>query len=96
MTTQNYCMINEATGICENLCLWDGNLDTWTPPAGYVMLLQATTPAKMWAYSADSYSLVAQDGAGQIGFTWDGTHLITNDPMPTELVQPTTTGSQTL
>jgi len=96
MTTQNYCIVNEATGICENVCLWDGDSNSWTPPSGYIAFIQATTPAKIWGYETGSYSLIAQDGVGQIGFVWDGAFLVTSDAMPTDIVQPMTTGSQTL
>ena len=84
MTTQNYCMVNESTNVVDNVCLWDGNPDTWQPPADYLMLVQATTPAKIWTWDAEQkvWSLTVQDGVGGIGFTWDGTYLTTGDPMP--------------
>jgi len=77
-------MINESTNVCDNVCVWDGNPQTWTPPAGYLMLAQATTPAKIWQWNsvAKSWELVSVDGAGGIGFTWDGTYLTTDQPMP--------------
>lgn len=104
MTTQNYCMVNEATNVCDNVTLWDGNPDTWQPPAGYLMLVQATTPAKTWVWDdvAKVWALEVS-GEGQIGFTWDGTYLTTNEPMPADPAnppvpnqQPTTTGAQVL
>ena len=96
--TQNYCMVNETTNICDNITLWDGNPDTWTPPPGYLMLVQATTPAKVWVWDAtgEVWTIEAQEGQGQIGFTWDGTYLTTNDPMPAPPPQPTVDGAQTL
>ena len=96
MTTQNYCMVNEATNICDNVVVWDGNPATWTPPAGYLMLVQAVTPAKTWGWDTQTMTWVLVDdiGDGQIGFTWDGTYLITNEPQPTK--PPTTDGAQTL
>jgi hypothetical protein len=95
MATQNYCMVNESSNICDNVVLWDGNTDTWTPPAGYLMLVQATTPAKTWVWDAQANAWVLQvSGEGQIGYTWDGTYLITNEPQPTE--PPTIEGAQTL
>lgn len=33
-----YAMVNEATGVVDNVCNWDGELATWTPPAGYTMV----------------------------------------------------------
>jgi hypothetical protein len=93
MSAQNYCMVNEATNVCDNVVLWDGNPNTWAPPAGYLMLVQATTPAKNWVWIDDSWVLEVS-GEGQIGYTWDGTYLITNEPQPTE--PPTIEGAQTL
>ncbi len=89
-------MVNKATNICDNLTVWDGNPDTWTPPAGYLMLVQATTPAKVWVWDkeAKAWALEVQVGQGQIGFTWDGTYLVTSDPEPAP--QPEVEGAQTL
>lgn len=98
MTTQNYCMVNKSTNICENVCVWDGNPDSWTPPAEYLMLVQATTPAKVWIWNADTktWDLTEQMGVGGIGFTWDGTYLTTNAPQPAPIADPNVTGAQTL
>jgi hypothetical protein len=102
MTSQNYCMVNETTNVCENVVMWDGNPETWTPPSGSLMLIQATTSSKVWGYDAGNnvWSLVAGVGGGQIGFTWDGLYLTTNEPEPAPTVaapnQPNITGAQTL
>ena len=99
---QNYCMVNETSNICENVVLWDGSTDTWTPPLGYLMLVQATTPAMNWEWDAqiNDYVLVEQMGQGQIGFTWNGSVLTTNEPKPAALIAspdgPTVSGAQTL
>lgn len=93
MSAQNYCMVNEVTNVCENVTLWDGNPATWTPPVGYLMLIQAITPAKNWVWNQNEWVLEIE-GEGQIGFTWDGTYLMTNEPQPTE--PPTIEGAQTL
>jgi hypothetical protein len=84
MTTQNYYMVNKDTNICDNVCLWDGNPETWTPPSTYLMLIQATTPTKIWGLNVDKTAFVLVDSIndGSIGWTWDGTYLITNDPQP--------------
>lgn len=84
MATQNYCMINQTTNVCDNVCVWDGNTNTWTPPAGYLLLVQATTPAKIWQLDSDTqtWGLVIIVGVGGVGFTWDGTYLNTNQPEP--------------
>jgi len=98
MTTQNYLMINESTNVVDNICLWDGNTNTWQPPTDTLMLIQATTPVLVWELNADKtdYVLGEQIGVGAIGFTWDGTVLTTNQPKPVIPVQPVTEGTQNL
>ena len=83
MSAQNYCMVNDTTNVCENVVLWDGNPNTWTPPAGYLLLVQATTPAKTWMWIDNAWVLEV-NGEGQIGYTWDGTYLVTNESQPTQ------------
>lgn len=97
--TQEYCLINVATSICDNTVMWDGNTSTWTPPAGYLILVQATTPAFVWQLNSDktAYVLTESNGAGQIGFTWNGAALITNEPQPEPpKPQPVVSGAQNL
>ena len=92
-------MVNTTTNVCDNVCVWDGNPDTWTPPSDQLMLVQATTPAKVWEWdgATETWVLGVEVGEGQIGFTWDGTYLITDQTQPTiALTQPTTVGAQTL
>lgn len=99
MTAQNYLMINEATNVVDNVCVWDGNPDTWQPPAGYLMLVQATTMALVWLWDSTikDFVLEQQMGQGQIGFTWNGVECITNEPKPAPpQPQPTTEGTQNL
>lgn len=98
MTTQNYLMIYEATNIVENVCLWDGNSDTWQPPAGYLMMPQATTMGVIWFWDKpiDDWVLTQEMGTGQIGFIWNGTECVTNEPKPPKPKQPEVTGAQTL
>jgi len=85
MAAENYCMVDKDSNICENICVWDGNPDTWTPPSNYLMLAKATTLTKTWVLNADSteYILVNSIGDGDTGWTWDGTYLTTNLPQPT-------------
>lgn len=101
MTIQNYLMINESTNVVDNISEWDGNPNTWQPPANTLMLVQATTPAMIWeAVIVDGkitdYVLAEQIGDADIGFTWNGTACVTNEPKPAIPVQPTTQGTQTL
>jgi hypothetical protein len=93
---QNYLIIE--SNVVTNVCVWNGDTSQWTPPQGSIALVQATTPAMIWQENADKtdYVLTEQVGAGSIGFTWDGTNCITNEPKPAIPTQPTTTGTQTI
>lgn len=94
---QQYLIIEN--NIVTNVCVWNGDTSIWTPPVGSIALVQTTTPAMIWQAvvvegKITDYVLVEQLGAGDIGFTWDGTDCITNQPKPVIPVQPTTTGTQ--
>jgi hypothetical protein len=99
---QNYLIIEN--NVVTNVALWDGDTSQWTPPQGSIALVQAITPAKVWELDTTlvppSYVLVEQIGQGQIGFTWDGTVLTTNEPQPIPPTpaqdQPTTNGTVTI
>ena len=82
MTNQNYLMIEE--NVVTNIVLWDGNTQTWQPPQDAIMLVDETTPTKIWELNAEKteYVLVDSIGDSNIGFTWDGTFCITNQPKP--------------
>jgi hypothetical protein len=97
MTTQNYLMVN-LENVVDNVCVWDGNTNTWQPPQGYTMLVQETTPAMVWELNVDKtdYVLTEQMGVAGIGFTWDGTVCTTNEPKPEVPQQPVSEGTQTL
>ena len=92
---QNYLIIEQ--NIVTNVVVWNGDTSTWTPPQGSIALVQATTPAMIWELNADKtgYVLTEQVGAGAIGFTWDGTNCVTNQPKPTVPTQPVATGMVT-
>lgn len=94
MQMQNYLMIQN--NVVTNVCVWDGNTDTWTPPFDTTMLVQETTPALVWKLVNDDFALTEVIGAGGIGFSWDGTKCVTNEPKPETPVQPTTAGTQDL
>ena len=93
---QNYLIIEQ--NIVTNIVVWDGDTTQWTPPQGSIALVQATTPAMIWEpvivdKKITDYVLTEVLGAGAIGFTWDGTNCITNEPKPAIPVQPSTTGT---
>jgi hypothetical protein len=96
MTIQTYLIIEN--NVVNNAVLWDGDVNTWQPPQGSIQLVQKTTPALVWKLNdliPPSYVLTEVIGAGDIGFTWDGTVLTTNEPQPTIKTQPTTVGTTT-
>ena len=95
MTIQAYLQIEN--NVVTNIVMWDGDVNTWQPPADATMLIQATTPAMVWVLGPDKQNYVLSEviGAGQIGFTWDGSVVITNEPQPKPIKQPISTGTQT-
>lgn len=89
METQSYLLINETTNIVENVLIWNGDTQIWSPPQGYIALPLATTPALIWIPVIDlttkkttDWELQENIGCGGVGFTWDGTNAITNQPKP--------------
>jgi hypothetical protein len=85
MTTQSYLIIE--SNVVTNNVVWDGNFETWQPPADSVQVVDATTFAKIWQpvlvdSKVTDWVLEEQLGAGDIGFTWNGSVLTTNQPKP--------------
>jgi hypothetical protein len=95
MTTQNYFVVED--NVVNNSVVWDGDVNTWQPPADATMLIQVTTPAMVWGWNGTAWVLIEEIGQGNIGFTWDGTVLTTNEPQPTKppKTEPVATGLQT-
>lgn len=99
---ENYLLIDESTNIVDNVVMWDGNTNTWQPPENHIWMPQATTPALIWFWDAaiKDYALEQQMGAASVGFTWNGTECVTNEPKPEPQQaaenQPETDGTQTL
>jgi len=95
MTVQNYLVVE--SNVVTNLVVWDGDTNTWQPPADATMLVQATTPAMIWKLSGEPpvYVLSEVIGSGDIGFTWNGTVLTTNQPQPPNPTPPISTGTKT-
>ena len=95
MTTQNYLVVEN--NVVTNVCVWDGDTNTWQPPTDATMLVQADTQALVWRLNADKtdYVLVEVLGVGGIVFTWNTTTqvLTTNQTKPEVPVQPVTTGT---
>jgi hypothetical protein len=96
MTTQNYLMIQE--NIVTNICVWDGDTNTWQPPQDATMLVLTTTPTKVWGLNAEQTEYILIDSVGDacIGFTYDGSVCTTNEPQPQVPEQPVASGLQTL
>lgn len=102
--TQNYLIIE--SNIVTNVVVWNGDTTQWTPPQGSIALIQANIPAKIWVLDGTAvppvYVLQEELGQGQIGFTWDGSVLTTNEPKPTLIVatpandQPSNSGTVTI
>jgi hypothetical protein len=85
MTTQTYLVVEN--NVVANSVVWDGDINTWTPPADATMLIQEFTEAIIWLpiivdHQVFDWQLVETLGAGSIGFTWDGSVLTTNQPKP--------------
>ena len=85
MTIQNYLIIEN--NVVTNVCLWDGDVNTWQPPTDATMLIQSTIPAMVWETVTEDkkvtdWILVEHIGMGDIGFTWNGTVCTTNQPKP--------------
>ena len=82
MTNQNY-LIVEANIVTNNV-VWDGNTQTWTPPTDSIQLIQNDIPTITWQWNevTKDFELSEKIGVGQIGFTWDGSVLTTNQPKP--------------
>lgn len=85
MTSQNYLEIQN--NVVQNVIVWDGNVLTWQPPPNTTMLLQNETIAIIWVAVYENniivdFVLTPVIGQGQIGFTWDGEKVTTNQPKP--------------
>jgi len=86
MTTQQYFIVQN--NVVTNLVVWDGDTNSWQPPADATMLIQTETNALVWELNTDTppvYVLTEVLGAGSIGFTWDGSVLTTNQEQPVVL-----------
>jgi len=83
MTIQTYLIVEN--NIVTNSCLWDGDTNTWHPPADATVLVDDETLGRIWQANDDKTEWVLKGilGAGAIGFTWDGLALTTPDPKPT-------------
>ena len=84
MINQGYLIVEN--NIVTNSIMWDGNVNTWTPPKDSIQLVISEIPAKVWELDFEAtpmiYVLKEQIGMGQVGFTWDGSVLTTNEPQP--------------
>lgn len=88
MTTQDYLIVEN--NVVTNVCLWDGDVNTWQPPSDAIMLVESTTIAMLWEIplGGNTYVLTPHEGQGGIGFTWNGSVLTTNESKPADPVIP--------
>jgi hypothetical protein len=91
MASKGYLVVEN--NVVTNFVEWDGNPNTWMPPADATMLVQSTTPSMLWNYDYinEIWFLEEFMGCGGIGFTWDGSVVITNQPKPIEPPPPPVT-----
>jgi hypothetical protein len=84
---QNYLII--SNNIVENIVLWGGN-PNWILPSNSIALSQNDTPSIKWALNSTKtdYELIEFLGFGDIGDTWDGSKLTTNQPKPKLPISP--------
>jgi hypothetical protein len=82
-------MVNSTSNVVDNIIVWDGSAD-WSPPNGYSMMIQSITPSQEWTLNTTSnvYVLTPTVGTASIGYKWDGTYLITNQPQPPAPIPP--------
>ncbi len=82
MTIKDYLVVEN--NVVTNVVAWDGDTNTWQPPEGATMLVQDTTPARLWVLNEpqNDYVLAEIVGAGTIGFVWDGQILATTESKP--------------
>ena len=82
--------------VVTNNVSWDGDINTWNPPSDATMVIQAITPAIVWTLDSTKtdWILTQVIGVGDIGFTWNGNVLTTNQSKPAHILQPTTTGTK--
>lgn len=82
--SQEYLIIEN--NVVTNNVVWNGNTNLWNPPVNSTTLVKASVPALVWKLDSTivpkKYVLIEVFGAGDIGFTWDGTKLTTNQPKP--------------
>ena len=94
MTTQNYLIIEN--NVVTNIVVWDGNPATWTPPANSTQIVKETVTTKLWksfpntidGQTVIDWELVENQAVAEVGFTWDGAVLTTNEPKPAVIPQP--------
>lgn len=68
--------------VVVNVCVWDGDVNSWQPPSDVIMLPVETTPTKVWSLVDKEYVLIDSIGNAVIGFTYDGNVCTTHEPKP--------------
>lgn len=100
MSNQNYLIVEN--NVVVNVVVFDPDTQEWTPPPGSLMMPQAEMTAMVWVIDVSVTPAVRKLtpvlGAASVGFTWDGSVFMTNEPesLPVEANQPVTTGTTAL
>ena len=84
---KTYLMINKLTNIVENIVIWTGNTDEWSPPSMFITRPQEEVMAQVWQWNGESKEWNSADilGMGGIGDIWNGERLNRNKPEPISL-----------
>ena len=54
MSVMRYAMIKD--GVVQNICLWDGDLNTWTPPEDMTVIAAPENIGVGWSYSEGQWA----------------------------------------
>lgn len=79
---ENYVLVDNQTNIADNVVVWDGNTQEWSPPASHIALAQSITPRLIWVQNEQTKELeqIEVIGSGSIGDSWNGEKLIQPHP----------------
>jgi len=56
-----WAIVRQSDNVVVNVCIWDGNTDTWSPPDGcFVISLEDKVAGPGWIWDGTSFSDPAQ------------------------------------